>query len=122
MTGMFRRFIGLLLMLITAAIAAVLIFSNLTGPRHQVSFAGQYVNMTLLALLCTGLALGLLFSLGLATLLKARRRRHRDARGSRDRDGGGRRFRRDDRAHRRGDEGAYQRGDEGTYRRDEGTY
>jgi len=94
---MLRRLIGLLLLIFAGGIAAILIFSNLTGgSRYQVSFFGQYVNMNTLALLCTGLALGFLGTLGLAMILKGRRRRHRDVHGARDRDADVRHVRRDE--------------------------
>ncbi|MDR3080777.1 MAG: hypothetical protein LBV60_07585 [Streptomyces sp.] len=80
---MYRRLIGLLLLVVAGAIAAALVFSNLTGgSSYPVSFLGQHVSMNTLALLCTGLALGFLVSLGLALMLKGRRHRRRGARGT----------------------------------------
>ncbi|MGW3499011.1 hypothetical protein [Streptomyces sp. NPDC001020] len=80
---MFRRLIGLIILVVAGAIAAALVFSNLTGgSSYPVSFLGQHGSMNTLALLCTGLALGFLISLGLAMILKGRRRRHRGARGA----------------------------------------
>ncbi|WP_367318942.1 hypothetical protein [Streptomyces sp. HUAS ZL42] len=83
------RFIGLLLLAATGAFTALLIADNLSGgPEYSVSVLGQHIaTMNTLAVFCSGLALALLFCLGLAmTRSSATHRRHRKPRalGARD--------------------------------------
>jgi hypothetical protein len=78
-------FVGLLLLAATAAFTGLAIAGNLGGgPVYGVSVLGHHiVTMNTLAVFCTGLALALLFSLGLAAVMGGAtrsRRRHRRSR------------------------------------------
>ncbi|MEU6611395.1 hypothetical protein ABZ922_41300 [Streptomyces shenzhenensis] len=61
-------FLGLLLILATAAFTALAIVGNLSGgPDHAVSVLGHHIaTLGPLGIFCSGLALALLFCLGLA--------------------------------------------------------
>jgi hypothetical protein len=75
--------IGLLLLGATAAFTALAIAGNLSGgPEYSVSVLGHHIaTMNGLAVFSSGLALALLFCLGLATMVGgATHRRHRRAR------------------------------------------
>ncbi|MFF8772578.1 hypothetical protein [Kitasatospora sp. NPDC015120] len=69
--------IGLLLVAATAAFTGLLIADNLSGgPEYQVTILGhQLVTLSSLGVFLAGLALALLFCLGLALAAAARRRR-----------------------------------------------
>jgi hypothetical protein len=69
--------LGLLLIAATAAFTGLVIADNLSGgPKYTASVLGQDIaTMNTLAVFCSGLALALLFCLGLA--LVTTRRRHR---------------------------------------------
>jgi len=74
-------FIGLLLLAATAAFTGLAIAGNLSGgPHYTVSVLDQHIaTMNALAIFCAGLALALLFTLGLATVLNAATHRPRSA-------------------------------------------
>jgi hypothetical protein len=63
------RFLGMLLLAATAAFTGLVIADNLGGgPHYTVSMLGQNIaTMNALAIFCAGLALALIFALGLAT-------------------------------------------------------
>ena len=75
-------FIGLLLLAATAAFTGLAIAGNLSGgPHYAVSVLDQHIaTMNSLAIFCAGLALALIFTLGLATVLNAATHRPRGAR------------------------------------------
>lgn len=75
-------FIGLLLLAATAAFTGLAIAGNLSGgPHYSVSVLDQHIaTMNSLAIFCAGLALALIFTLGLATVLNAATHRPRGAR------------------------------------------
>ncbi|MEV0637506.1 hypothetical protein AB0I77_21620 [Streptomyces sp. NPDC050619] len=78
-------FLGLLLLAATAAFTALAIADNLSGgPEYTVSVLDQQIaTMNTLAIFSSGLALALLFCLGLALARSGaahRRRRHRKPR------------------------------------------
>jgi hypothetical protein len=84
-------FLGLLLLAGTGAFTALAIAGNLSGgPEYTVSVLGQHIaTMNGLELFSAGLALALIFCLGLAMLTGGaalRRRRHRGPRTRRPRD------------------------------------
>nr|WP_030664706.1 hypothetical protein [Streptomyces cellulosae] len=62
------RFIGLLLLAATAAFTGLAIADNLSGgPEYSVSVLGHHIaTMNSLAIFCSGLALALIFCLGVA--------------------------------------------------------
>ncbi|MFI6931723.1 hypothetical protein [Streptomyces sp. NPDC050287] len=62
------RFIGLLLLAATAAFTGLVIADNLSGgPEYNVSVLGNHIaTMNSLEIFCSGLALALIFCLGLA--------------------------------------------------------
>ncbi len=70
-------FLGLLLLAATGAFTGLVIADNLSGgPEYSVSVLGQHIaTMNTLAVFCSGLALALLFCLGIA--LVTSRRHHR---------------------------------------------
>ncbi|WP_324787263.1 hypothetical protein [Streptomyces sp. H51] len=72
------RLIGLLLAAATAAFTALLITGNLSGgPEYQVSVLGNHIaTMNTLAIFCSGLALALLFCLGVAAATYHRHEPH----------------------------------------------
>ncbi|MEU6366745.1 hypothetical protein ABZ876_13705 [Streptomyces sp. NPDC046931] len=71
-------FLGLLLLAATAAFTALAIAGNLSGgPYYTVSVLDQPIaTMSTLAVFASGLALALLFCLGLATAVAAATHRH----------------------------------------------
>ncbi|WP_338900097.1 hypothetical protein WBG99_34250 [Streptomyces sp. TG1A-60] len=72
-------FLGLLLLAATGAFTGLVIADNLAGgPEYTVSILDQNIaTMNSLAIFCSGLALALLFCLGLSTVMSAvARRRH----------------------------------------------
>ena len=74
--------IGLLLLAATAAFTGLAIAGNLSGgPHYTVSMLDQNIaTMNALAIFCAGLALALIFTLGVATVLNAATHRPRGAR------------------------------------------
>jgi hypothetical protein len=81
--------IGLILLAATGAFTGLVIAYNLSGgPEYTVSVFGQDIaTLNSLAIFCSGLALALLFSLGLAVATnRAAHGRHRRPRASRTRD------------------------------------
>ncbi|MBB4783147.1 hypothetical protein [Streptomyces rapamycinicus] len=73
-------FLGLLLLAAAGAFTGLLIADNLGGPEYTVSVLGQDIaTMNSLAIFCSGLALALLFCVGLSAAASAatHRRRHR---------------------------------------------
>jgi hypothetical protein len=76
------RFLGMLLLAATAAFTGLVIADNLGGgPHYTVSMLGQNIaTMNALAIFCAGLALALIFALGLATALTAATHRPRGPR------------------------------------------
>jgi len=83
-------FLGLLLLGATGAFTALAIAGNLSGgPEYSVSVLGHHIaTMNTLAVFCSGLALALIFCLGLVLARSGatHRRRHRGPRtfGTRD--------------------------------------
>ena len=79
------RFLGMLLLAATAAFTGLLIADNLSGgPHYSVSVLGQNIaTMNALAIFCAGLALALLFALGLATAASGVTHRPRGSRRAR---------------------------------------
>ncbi|GHK04928.1 hypothetical protein ACWEWI_27925 [Streptomyces sp. NPDC003753] len=79
------RFLGMLLLAATAAFTGLVIADNLGGgPHYTVSMFGQSIaTMNTLAIFCAGLALALIFALGLATTVSAATHRTRGARRAR---------------------------------------
>ncbi|MFF4961452.1 hypothetical protein [Streptomyces sp. NPDC001222] len=71
-------FLGLLLLAATAAFTALAIAGNLTGgPDYTVSVLDHHIaTINTLAVFASGLALALLFCLGLATAVSAATHRH----------------------------------------------
>ena len=83
------RLLGLLLLAATAAFTGLAIAGNLSGgPDYDVSVLDHHIaTMNGLALFCSGLALALLFSLGVAMVTsRATRHRHRKPRTYKSRD------------------------------------
>lgn len=82
------RFIGLLLLAATAAFTGLVIADNLSGgPEYSVSILDQHIaTMNGLAIFSSGLALALIFCLGLAAAVGGVRH-HRHRRGRKDRTG-----------------------------------
>lgn len=74
-------FLGLLLVAATAAFTGLLITDNLSGgPEYTVTVLGNDVaTMSTLEAFCAGLALALLFALGLMMALRGSKRTHRKA-------------------------------------------
>ncbi|MEU7241145.1 hypothetical protein [Streptomyces sparsogenes] len=75
-------FLGLLLLAAAGAFTGLLIADNLGGPEYTVSVLGQDIaTMNSLAVFCSGLALALLFCVGLSVVASAaihrRHQRHR---------------------------------------------
>ncbi|MEU9791331.1 hypothetical protein AB0E27_12015 [Streptomyces sparsogenes] len=75
-------FLGLLLLAAAGAFTGLLIADNLGGPEYTVSVLGQDIaTMNSLAVFCSGLALALLFCVGLSAVASAaihhRHQRHR---------------------------------------------
>ncbi|MFE7649586.1 hypothetical protein [Streptomyces phaeoluteigriseus] len=74
------RFLGLILLAAAGAFTGLVIADNLSGgPRYTVSVLGREIaTMNTLAIFCSGLALALIFCLGLAMVKgSATHRRHR---------------------------------------------
>ncbi|WP_405523314.1 hypothetical protein OG426_08620 [Streptomyces canus] len=74
--------LGLLLLATTGAFTGLLIADNLSGgPSYTVSVLGQDIaTLNTLAVFCAGLALALLFCLGLTVASAATHRRHTPSR------------------------------------------
>ncbi|MGW0815545.1 hypothetical protein ACWD00_20165 [Streptomyces viridiviolaceus] len=72
-------FLGLLLLAATGAFTALVIVGNLAGgPEYTVSMLGQqFVTLNTLAIFSSGLALALLFCLGVAAVKSGASHRHR---------------------------------------------
>jgi hypothetical protein len=70
-------FLGLLLAAATAAFTGLVISDNLSGgPEYQVTVLGQHIaTMNTLAVFCSGLALALVFCLGIALMTSHRHHR-----------------------------------------------
>lgn len=75
-------FLGLLLLAATGAFTGLLIADNLSGgPEYSVSVFDQGIaTMNTLAVFCAGLALALLFCLGLAMAKRGATHHHRGSR------------------------------------------
>ncbi|MFE9773459.1 hypothetical protein ACFYOV_17595 [Streptomyces sp. NPDC005931] len=75
-------FLGLLLVAATAAFTGLVIADNLSGgPEYAVSlFDRDIATLNTLAVFCAGLALALLFCLGLATAVNGAAHHHRRSR------------------------------------------
>lgn len=81
------RFLGLLLLVTTSAFTALVIAGNLSGgPDYPVSVLDHHIaTLNTLAVFCSGLALALIFCLGLAVTAGGavhHRRRSRGLRGA----------------------------------------